>query len=67
VIPNVWYNVGQPKEDVYVNNVTIETPEVNETADISQGSGAAGGSSPWIIGLIIFAAVIAALVYFKRQ
>lgn len=59
VVPALWHNVGMPKEDVYLNNVTIVTPEVNETLDISSQSGA-GGNFP--LGVLVVVILLAAVV-----
>jgi hypothetical protein len=56
-----------PKEDVYVNSVVIETPEVNATADISDSSGVEVGFPIWAFGIVIVLAIIAVVVFFKDK
>jgi cyclophilin family peptidyl-prolyl cis-trans isomerase len=67
VIPSLSHNVGMPKEDVYVNSVIIETPEVNDTADISGSSSAEGGFPLWALGIVIVLAIIVAVVFFRDK
>jgi cyclophilin family peptidyl-prolyl cis-trans isomerase len=67
VIPSLSHNLGMPKEDVYVNSVIIETPEVNSTADISGSSGAVGGFPFWALGIVIVLAIIVVVVFFKDK
>jgi hypothetical protein len=58
VVPPLWENIGMPKEDVYLNEVQIETPIINDTVAGSLDETASEGSFPfWILGLIVVAAV----------
>ncbi len=67
VIPSLSHNLGMPKEDVYLNSVLIETPELNETADISGSSGGDGGFPFWTLGVVIVLAIIVVVVFFKDK
>jgi cyclophilin family peptidyl-prolyl cis-trans isomerase len=67
VIPSLSHNVGMPKEDVYLNSVIIETPEVNDTTDISGSSGTEGGFPLWAIGVVIVLAIMVVVVFFRDK
>jgi cyclophilin family peptidyl-prolyl cis-trans isomerase len=64
-VPLLWRNVGMPKEDVFLNTVTIIEPDVEE----EQVSPAEGfGSvriSPWILLLVVIP-VLLIVWYFVR-
>lgn len=66
VVPLVWYNVGQPKEDVFLNKVTIETPEVNETTTFTDIGNISGEFPYWALGFLFVVAIVA-MVIFKRK
>lgn len=58
IVPPVWENVGRPKEDVYLNEVQIETPDINETASSSHGNAITEEQFPfWAVGLVLVAIV----------
>lgn len=67
LIPLIWHNVGTPKEDVYLNDVTLEIPKINETA-MSSSSGEIEGEFPFcILGFVILVPVIALWLFFWKK
>jgi cyclophilin family peptidyl-prolyl cis-trans isomerase len=67
LVPLVWHNLGTPKEDVYLNEVTLEIPKINETA-MSSSSGEIEGEFPFcILGFVILAPVIALWLFFWKK
>ncbi|UCE75340.1 MAG: peptidylprolyl isomerase [Methanomassiliicoccales archaeon] len=68
VVPTIWRNVGMPKEDVYLQKVTVNTTDMNETEEIDENSAVSGsGASPWIIGLVAVPVIIAVFFVLTRR
>jgi cyclophilin family peptidyl-prolyl cis-trans isomerase len=67
IFPPLWENIGMPKEDVYLNEVQIETPEINETATSTISSAVSEEQFPfWALGFIV-AAVVVVYWFFIRN
>jgi cyclophilin family peptidyl-prolyl cis-trans isomerase len=62
LVPLLWRNVGTPKEDVYVQTITIEKQELNETESMSFSGMSADGDSP--IGAIVIIGIVLVAGYF---
>ncbi len=68
VIPPLWRNVGTPKEDVFVQSITIENLSMNDTETQSFSDMTADEGSPlWIIAVIGVLAVVGYFVYTKKK
>jgi cyclophilin family peptidyl-prolyl cis-trans isomerase len=66
IVPPLWRNVGSPKENVYVQKITIENSSANETVDHGSSTGPSTSGFPiWIV--LIVALPVLALVYFFRK
>ncbi|UCG69329.1 MAG: peptidylprolyl isomerase [Thermoplasmata archaeon] len=66
LVPLLWRNVGQPKEDVFLNMVTIETPEVNETDVGMRTTTSLGGGFPyWALGIVFVVGAAVLFIFFK--
>jgi len=68
VIPPIWYNIGQPKEDVYLQKVTIDDQEINET-DEGESSGLilSSGAPLWIVFVVVLLVAVALIVFLRRK
>lgn len=68
-IPLIWHNVGQPKEDVYLQGVSIMTPKTNES--MANGDNNEGGGTDYPIIAIAFVIIAAVAIFvfikFKRK
>lgn len=62
LVPLLWRNVGTPKEDVYVQKITINTTELNETESQSFSSRTPDGGFP--VGAVIVVLVLCIAGYF---
>jgi hypothetical protein len=68
LVPLLWRNVGQPKEDVVLNTVIIATPEVNETDVGMRTTTSLGGGFPyWALGIIFVVGAAVLFIYFKGK
>lgn len=67
LVPLVWYNLGTPKEDVYLNKVTIETPKMNETASITSVSNTDGEFPFWALGFVFVIAVVILWMFLRKK
>jgi len=67
LVPLVWHNLGTPKEDVYLNEVTIETPKMNETVSIASASSTSGEFPFWVLGFVFVVAVIILWVVLRKK
>lgn len=62
-VPLLWKNVGMPKEDVYLQTVTITEPEIEEEkVSPAEGFGSVN-VSPWVL-LLVLVPVLIIIWYF---
>jgi cyclophilin family peptidyl-prolyl cis-trans isomerase len=68
VVPPLWRNVGTPKEDVFVQTLTINSTDLNETERHSLSSQAGGATFPvWALGLIAVPFIVVYFLYFRKK
>jgi cyclophilin family peptidyl-prolyl cis-trans isomerase len=64
IIPPLWRNVGTPKENVYVQTITIEDPGLNETSNHSSSSGFSSGGFPiWLVAIVALPCIVIFFIY----
>jgi cyclophilin family peptidyl-prolyl cis-trans isomerase len=68
VVPPLWRNVGTPKEDVYVQKITINSTDMEDMEPHSLSDSTEGGGSPFTVIMAIgFIAAVVIVIYARRQ
>jgi cyclophilin family peptidyl-prolyl cis-trans isomerase len=68
VVPPLWRNVGTPKEDVYVQKITINSTEMEDMEPHSLSDRAEGDGSPFTVIMAIgFIAAVVFVIYARRR
>jgi cyclophilin family peptidyl-prolyl cis-trans isomerase len=68
VVPPLWRNVGTPKEDVYVQQITINSTELNETESYSfSGLGGGTGFPIWVAVIIALPIMIVLFILYTKK
>lgn len=67
LLPTIWRDVGMPKEDVFLNKVTIEIPEVNETTAGFGSRSISSGIPLWALGFVLVVGAVVLLIYLRSK
>jgi peptidyl-prolyl cis-trans isomerase A (cyclophilin A) len=67
LVPLLWRNVGTPKEDVYVQKITINTTELNETESLSFSSRTPDEGFPVVAVIAVLVLCLAGYFIYSRK